>query len=78
MSKLSSPKIFLNYSGHSGELLTILGKLIHLQVRWRGYRENYFPSSTVSGDLDETHWDTLLTPKPAGGILGKLAETGKG
>lgn len=30
----------------------------------------------VSGDQDETCWDTPLTPEPADGILGKLAEGG--
>lgn len=32
----------------------------------------------VSGKQDETHWDTLSTPEPADGILGKVAEAGKG
>ena len=31
----------------------------------------------MSGDYDETHWDTPLNPEPTGGILGKLAEVGK-
>ena len=86
---LTSPKIILNYSGHSGELLTMLDKLIHLWgalenkgsqpgTHYKGQKENYFSSSTVSGDQDETLQDTPLTQEPADSILGKMAEAGKG
>ena len=50
----------------------------------KGLRENYLSSSTVSGDLDETSWDTPLTlwsemdpGMDHRWILGKLAEPGK-
>ena len=37
-----------------------------------------FSFSVVSGDQDETSWDTPLTLEPEGSILGKLAEASKG
>ena len=81
--------MILNYSGHREELLTILQKPIHLGAilektgsqpgtHYKGWRENYVSSSTVSGDEDETCWDTPLPPERADGTLGKLAEPGKG
>lgn len=32
----------------------------------------------MSGDQDETHWDTAVTTEPTDGILVKLAKTSKG
>ena len=37
-------------------------------------QESYFSSFTVSGDQDETHWDTSLARNPADGIMRKLAQ----
>lgn len=46
-----------------------------LDIKDRG--KIFFPSTTVSGDWDETLGDTPLAPEPADGILGPLAEASK-
>lgn len=87
-SRLVLPKIILNCSGHSIELLNILDKLIHLWgtleakgfqpgTHYKKQRETYFSSSIISGDQNETWWDIQLAPEPADGILGNWQKLAK-